>query len=98
MVYCVPASRGDKGGETRAFMRLAQSKLLLRVISLAEDISSQRDRERIARARPGEAAGFTVSSGIESSAGYGRTVLNVFRENEEKEQAAGAKRLLFLLP
>lgn len=36
---------GTKEGRRRAFMRLAQSKLLLRVISPAEDISSQQDRE-----------------------------------------------------
>lgn len=68
MVYCVPASRGDKGGEIWAFMRLAQSKLLLRVISLAEDIGSQRDREN-SKSPPGRGGGFTVSSGIRERRG-----------------------------
>lgn len=40
MVYCTAASRGDKGGQTGAFMRLRQSKLL-RAIPHAKDIGSQ---------------------------------------------------------
>lgn len=60
--------------------------------------SAVSETERIARARPGEVAGSQSVQESESDVGYGRTVLNVFRENEEKEQAAGAKRLMFPLP
>lgn len=62
-------------------MRLTQSKLL-GVISLAEDIGSQKDRGNIkCSVCVGGGVGFTVSSGIgeHNNQEYGQKVLNVFQ-------------------
>lgn len=78
-IACQRHGEGDRGGETRAFMRLTQSKLL-GVISLAEDIGSQKDRGNIKCSGEG-GVGFTVSSGIRehNNQEYGQKVLNVFQ-------------------
>lgn len=83
MVYCTAASQGDKGGQTGAFMRLTQSKLL-RAIPCAEDISSQDGRVGVMKRRT--SGRFIVGS---RSREHSQTVLNVFKGNEEDEQAKG---------
>lgn len=90
MGYCIAASQGDKGRQTGAFMRLAQSKLQ-RAIPHAEDISGHEGggwgrvwggwtMKRHASGR------FTVGSRITE---HGQTILNVFKGNEEEERAKG---------
>lgn len=73
------------GGGTKAFMRLAQSKLL-RVISHAEDISSQRDRQK--RKITAWSVGFKISSGSKehNNLDYGQKVSHVLQQNEEGKQ------------
>lgn len=89
MVYCMAASQGDKGGQTGAFMRLTQSKLL-RVIPHAEDISSQEGKGVGGSWEGWRGVGcsgrFTVGSPITER---GQTLLSVFEGNEEEERAKG---------
>lgn len=72
------------GGETQAFMRLTQSKLL-RAIPHAEDISRERGGEGGVKRRGGGAAG---SPWVQNHR-HSQTVLNVSKGNEEEERGEG---------